>query len=491
MVSTNPAGSVTIPLFRWAVYLVIGFYFCHLIALPVFITFDGHQYLNLADVVGSHRFPKDWPFTRTPLFPLLFKVSFKLVGRHPRAAWGVTCPRALAGVGVGGVYIRRTLGDWPAALSMILVSLFPPLLVYQHTILTEVGVFCFLAMLVGLLVWYPQSPDRRWLQVGALLVTLCAGYFFRQTLLPLAPVAAVLFAFGAWPTLPRPAGTSWKPRAILLAQSFLIIGVPCLSAQAWQRFGNDKGFFNIVITQTMVQQALIPPDSPLLGTHAQEYQEAIAVSQSSRNLNSGLRWDLFFQIFPKLAPAINQDPLAVFLDCIRTHPGRYLAAAGRVALLFSGCQGLNSEVEYHQNMVLNPQNMGLKNHMEGGFPNNERDFTQVAKPSLVLRCLWHLKRPYKVLLILASAVSVLGLAIGLFWRAHTLFSLCAIPLAYLLPYILMLDSVDRYAVPAQAILVLNLVAVPMLGWRAIRSKIAQAPVLTTHLPAEPNFVSLG
>src|SRR5215472_7968259 len=69
--------------YHMAIGLAIAISFLHLISLPVAVSYDGFVYIDMADVLGSARFPQDWNIARTPLFPLYLKLSFWLFGRQP------------------------------------------------------------------------------------------------------------------------------------------------------------------------------------------------------------------------------------------------------------------------------------------------------------------------------------------------------------------------------------------------------------------------
>lgn len=505
----NEPGAAAMPVFdrSWkprvywlTVACTLIFGVLQMIALPLTLTFDGHQYIDSADVLGTTRFSQEWPKGRTPLLPLLMRGSFLLLGRQPLAALVVPCSLGLIGIVVGGVYVRRTAGELPAAVGMVLASLFPTLICYQHAVLSEAGVFCFLSLTLALLLWSPSFRGMRWVQATGLTAVLSAGYYFRQTLLPLAPLAAVLYAWGAARNLRRTSEGApahergrlpWTAGATVLCQAIAIVALPWASARFWQRYGDDQGFGNIVLSMTMVQQALLPPDSPHLGEHAQAYRDAIDASVRAGNLYSGLRYDLFFPLHNKLAPLLQRQTRSIFLECIRRRPGRYLAGMARTAMLFGGARGLDSEVSLHLRCVLNPAWMGERNYLNGGSPRNNHDFTQVTSPSLLMVTLWKLHPWYRYLVIAGSICAITGLLVGLALRTYPLVALCAVPIGYLVPYVLILDCVDRYAMPAQAMVLLNLVAVPVLSWRSIRACYRSRPTPARWPCALPTGPSPG
>jgi len=74
----NFAGRIDVrrTFFYCCLGFVLLFWFAHLIALPLVITYDGLGYIDMSDVLFSSRFPHDWLHNRTPLLPLALKFSF-------------------------------------------------------------------------------------------------------------------------------------------------------------------------------------------------------------------------------------------------------------------------------------------------------------------------------------------------------------------------------------------------------------------------------
>src|SRR5438067_5133650 len=107
--------------YRLAVLFAIAFAFAHLISLPIGITYDGFQYLDGADILGSSRFPQDWYRNRTPLYSLTLKTSFFLFGRQPIAAILVSTAMGLGTVLLLGRVARLLAGEWCGALVLVFV----------------------------------------------------------------------------------------------------------------------------------------------------------------------------------------------------------------------------------------------------------------------------------------------------------------------------------------------------------------------------------
>ena len=74
-----------IDLFRISIALFALFTLAHILTVPVAISYDGFQYIDLAGVLFSSRFPHDWMYSRTPLYPLCLKASFGIFGQQPLA----------------------------------------------------------------------------------------------------------------------------------------------------------------------------------------------------------------------------------------------------------------------------------------------------------------------------------------------------------------------------------------------------------------------
>jgi hypothetical protein len=102
--------------------------FAYVVSLPLGISYDGHIYIGLADILGTHRFPADWKpvrsdiLFRTPLFPSALKISFWVLGKQPLAPIVVA-----SAAGLGGIHV----GSGPRAA----------LASYENFVLTEKGKF--------------------------------------------------------------------------------------------------------------------------------------------------------------------------------------------------------------------------------------------------------------------------------------------------------------------------------------------------------------
>src|SRR5713101_2243657 len=143
--------------YRYSLYFCAAFTLLHMLSLPVLVTYDGHLYVDLADVIGSRRFPGDWDLLRTPLYPLVLKLAFWLLGKQPLAVIAVGSLLGFVGIWALGAATKEMGYPRAAAAGVIAATLYPTLVVYEHSLLTEAGTFCFVALLVRLLVWNAEQ----------------------------------------------------------------------------------------------------------------------------------------------------------------------------------------------------------------------------------------------------------------------------------------------------------------------------------------------
>ena len=486
--------SMGLRLYRAALWFTGLFTVAHLITLPLSISYDGFQYIDLADVLFSPRFPADWHPFRTPLYPLALKLSFWLLGRHALAVIAVTTAMGLGGILVLGAAVRRVAGDVPAALSLVLTSIMPTLVTYQHFALTEAGTFFFLAVVVALLLWTPAGFPGLWAKACLLVAAITAGFYWRQTILPLTLLAALLHAAAAWRQL-RAARAPWSlgRLAAVAAQLALIAVLPFVLAKPWNRYSDQQYLRRAMICQGIMSQALLPPDHPSLGDKAQLYRDAIAAGKANGNFYSGIvGLPQETELTCTVPNAWRDRSEAFFLELIRQDPQRYCAAVGRMIMLTAGCHARLNQTANACAAVLSPERHAESNSICTGPPHLQASirqrFSQNTSPSYLMRRLWKIRKSFDHLVVLAMAVAAVGTLAGLVLRNLPLVTLYGVPLAFQLPYVLLLTTVDRFALPTQAMAVAILPAFPVLLWRAIadsrRSHSGLRPAVITNVPSQ-------
>jgi hypothetical protein len=158
------------------------FHVLHGISLPVLITWDGCLYVDLAYVIFSSRFPQEWDFLRTPLYPIALKAGFWLLGKQALAAIAVSTLAGFCGVWMLGAAVRRAGSADAAAAAVVAATLYPTLVGYEHSTLTEAGTFALLALYVNALLWQPAAAAS-YKKPLALAGVITLGYYWRPTLL--------------------------------------------------------------------------------------------------------------------------------------------------------------------------------------------------------------------------------------------------------------------------------------------------------------------
>ncbi|MCX6631402.1 MAG: glycosyltransferase family 39 protein [Candidatus Solibacter sp.] len=465
-------------IYRSAIAFVLVFWVAHVVSLPVEITYDGLGYIDLSDVLGSPRFPADWNQSRTPLLPLSLKIAFLVFGRQAISAILVPALYALAGILLLGASVKRVGGRLAAAGTLVLVSVFPTLVAYQHSVLTESGSFFFVSLTLYILL----SPSKRpWLRTAALALALGAGFYWRQNVLTLAPVAALLLGFGMWREFRTPFREFLRthhpaellPLWPLAAHMLAVVLVSALLTMPWSPYLQTAALRDVSLQQGVLRQSLLPPEHPFVGPYRDDYYRAIRSSIYHRNYLSGMRWDLMSELAGKIwARPVPKPMPQFFLELVKQNPGRYLNGLGRTLLFYAGVNGVESDNRSFRDEILSETLQGSKISV-GPEPLRSRiqhDFEQRTTSSLIMRFVRGMIFVYEPLLILASILTVLGLATAILLRDVRLLAFCAIPCAYALSYAVILVSLDRFMVPVYPLSLANAILVPLALYRRFGAK---------------------
>jgi len=448
-----------------AVSLVLGFWLAHVVSLRLLITYDGLGYIDLSDVLGSSRFPADWNVTRTPLFPLSLKIAFLMFGRQALTAILVPALYALGGTLLLGASVKRLAGPLAAAVVILAVSAFPTLVAYEHCVLTETGSLFFISLALYTLLW---TPRRLWHRTAALALALAAAYYWRQNILSLAPVIALVHVLTAGNEFQQAPRGAWWNRILsawpLAANGFVVLFVPLLLTAFWAPYLHSSELRDTTLKQGMLRQALLPPEHPLVGKYRDDYYLAIRASLYHGNFISGMRWNLMSELGDKIWG--NSPPKQVprlFLDLIAQNPGRYINAFDRTMAFYAGMNGVESDNRIYRDTVLSGAfaGAGISSGPEPLRSLIAHDFEQRTTPSLVMRFIRGLIPIYEPLLIFANIVTALGLVFAVAQRDWRLMAFCAIPCVYALGYAVMLVSLDRFVVPVYPLSLANLVLLPI------------------------------
>ena len=453
--------------YRATIAFAVTLWLGHVLSLPIGITYDGNVYIDMAGVIGSSRFPADWNAARTPLFPLALKVSMWLFGRQPLAAIAVSSLPALCGVLALGFLMKRAYGPLAGGCAILVLSCYPTLTTYGHFVLTETGTFCFIAISLCIVSSAPNGTRQAWRNACALAAVIAAGYYWRQNLLVLALPLAAIHAVRLWNRLvPAPATRwtaieYWRPQYSVLAQAAVILMVPYAATYPWRQFADQDRLTAVMLRYGIVKQALPPAEDPMLRNDAAAYRRAIDQSVHDGHLYSGLRSNLESYLSERVfAWPAGESAQALFLHLVRRYPDRYLAGVGRTFILFFGATSQESENRIFRGQILSPDWTGSKiGEGPPGLTAQIHDqFLQRTTDSALLDFFRYLVPFYDGLIPAAFIIAGAGLVASIFFRCATLFTLCAIPLFYLVPYALTLSSVDRYAFPVYPVVLAAAIA---------------------------------
>lgn len=465
MIPSLKSAAAQKQLYYGAIALALLIWFVHLITLPVRISYDGLGYIDAADVLFSDRFPKDWPATRTPLYPLALKVSFWIFGRQPLAAVLVTAVAGLAGILLLGAIVRKMTGPVTAALAVAALSLFPTLIAFEHSVLTEAATFFFITAILYLLLLEARTHREAWWKTTGLVLALAAGFYCRANVLVLAPVAALLYLPSRWNKV-----EGWRGRSTALAQAALICAAPGVLSLFWSPYTDNSGLRDVTLKQGMLRQALLPPEHPIIRDQLQPYYTGIRESLYNGNFYSGLRWDYMTLLMGHIpARPLGRSVPGFFWDLVREHPDRYCRGLARTVIFFSGVNGAESDNRIGRAEVLTP---GSK-ISAGPEPLRTRIREQFEQPpalSAVMVLLRRIAPLYDLWVIAAHLLLLASLALALWSRDLRLLSLSLVPLAYGASYAVLLVSLDRFVLPVYPIVLAISLITPVLARRTLLNR---------------------
>jgi hypothetical protein len=452
-------------LYPAALWISLAIQIAHIISVPLLITFDGHWYIRLAEVLGTSRFAAEWDYLRTPLYPALLKIAFLVFGQQALAV--VLIQSALVSIGIWMLsrMLRRMGRPVESAIVLVVLSAYPTLVAYEHALLTEAGTFFFVAALAYIL----SLPSRRpVLYVSALTGLISLGFYYRSSLVLLAPLAAVLYAWASLRELSD--SPTRKPRRaqIRIAWRALAIAfVPFLIAYPWQRNPKAQARNQVVIVYGLVKQAVIPPEDPRWGAAADRDRKAIEASSIKGRLPvSGLQNGHEYEMIGAFHPG-ESTPQALLVQAVMSYPGRYFAGVGRNLLLFAGLGRFESDSAYYRTVILRSPGTAIEPAPQG-FRSIDAQFAHAAGSSLVRGFFVDAAPLYDFVIFLAFCATVGVLTIGLWRKDMTMIKLAALPLGFIVIQALVLSSQDRMVLPVYPLLLVNLVLLPDWLWQRVK-----------------------
>jgi hypothetical protein len=433
---------------------------CHVLSLTLVINFDGNWYVQLADMLGTKRFPGQWDFLRTPLFPGILKIAFGLLGRQALAVIGLQTVVACAGIWTLGRCLYRMGRPVEAAIGTVLLSAYPTLIAYEHALLTEVGTFFFLALLTYMLVHRDGLTLR---SSACTALVIAAGYYYRSSLLYLSPVAGVISALKILGVCRWKGETITGPRVRRAVSASIIVAVvPFILAYPWQRYPNvsvREG--QSVLLFGLVQQYVLPPDDPILrdGDASSRYKLAVAQSMSNGTfpiggIQNGREYAVLDPIFH-----YGSAGRSIFLRVVLTHPRRYFAGVWRNLILYSGFGGFANDNAILRGKVFLPDGSKI-DPGPGWFPPLGIEFERHTVSSLTSRMFFALSPVYDWLVLFGFIVTLITCAFAVWRLDTTMMAFTIVPLVFILLHAILLFSQDRMVLPTHPLLLTNLVLFP-------------------------------
>ncbi len=467
--------------YRLALLVFGAVTFLQLFSLPLIATYDGMEYIHLANLLFTHSFASAWNYLRTPGLPFALRVAFFLGGQQPQAALMMTALAGIAGVLLTGSVVRTVAGNTAGAITLIVLAFYPVLVCYEHTLLSETGIFFFLSLLVWLLIRFRAQVQQAAVVFPALLACATAlGYYWRPTIIYLSPAVAFSYLLRVYlPTeslhpyreLRENLQRNW---ASALRGFFIAALGPVLLVSPWIYLNSlhpSTGQLE-TITQGMYKQVLAPPDDPVNASLRSQYEKFIRqdTGGTGRLPLDGLSivgQERFNFIKRISAIYIQAGPLKL----ITKYPGRYVAGVIRSFIYFLG-------VPHHR---LDDENWHFSQYVFQLWPP-EYNFQHL--PGWIGSLKQFEPKPYGGGGFVGRFFSALGpLYIGLvllssfascWWFVTALrggnvrgLIMAGIPLAFLSLHALTMMAAARYAFPTYPLMMANsitLVSLAVRGW---------------------------
>ncbi|CEF48530.1 unnamed protein product [uncultured bacterium] len=434
-------------IYRVALVAAAIFQILHLFLLPTVISPDGLEYISLSRLFGSSQAVEHWSFFRMPLYPLLLRATFASFGENATAAVVPGAILGFAGIWVLASELRRSASPIIGALVIVLLSLYPVLVAYQHTVLTEPGTFCVLAVVVALLL----RMIRQGVSVAtssALAAALAIGYLYRATLLAVVPAAAVFVGTMAW----RDERLAWRGVACAL----IVVCLPLIAWRAWNADGRQQQVsraFGVDLLLNLAQHGILRDDDPLLAPVRLSYQAA----SSGRGMLS-LRPvpDDVAEVLASHA----ESGSAIFVRAIRSNPGAALMAAVRTGAAFAGIRTATGENHLFTSNVLSLSVPDSKcvcpSDRRAAF---DRAFAQPGRRSPMHYLLKALYPLYLPLVVVGWLFTLAALVVGFRRHDARLLAVSVVPVTFAAVHVALAFGIDRYAAPTFPLALANLCAV--------------------------------
>ncbi len=443
-----------------------------MVALPICVPWDGSLYVQLSTVLSTSKFTAEWDFLRGPLFPAMIKVCFRLFGTHAMTMVALNSALGYLGAWLLGNAVKRQGFPRAGGVIMLLLCLYPILLTYQHTLLSDAGIFCCVAAMFNAAAW--QTPDRG-RKSAVLIAVITISYYFRPNLIYLGPVLAGVYLIemcaNAAPCAWRQIVRGLTKRAIL--HGALVLAAPFILAMPWKYLAAQQNPLAMqqrqadVFAVGLFNQLVIHPEDEIVGPSlAPAFQQVI----DRALVNGHLPLDGLGGGSQNISAQRSSHFLSGwdFIRQVRLHPVRYAKGVGRTVLLFCGLPGHNCVENKLFLSLVTPTAANAPSMIFMLPPSIDAEWreklAQRTGVSEINRVVALLDPVYDVLVFIGMLMTFAGFFVGLYRGDWRLLSVTAPALAFIGMYALVLLSADRYAFPVYAIALANLIYVPILIW---------------------------
>jgi hypothetical protein len=460
--------------YRVAIIIAVSLTFAYALCFPLIVSYDGMEYTRLAYVLFSPDFASEWNFYRTPLFPLALRAAFFLGGEQPESALLVTTLFGLAGTLLIGAAVRRIATGTSGAMALLILTVYPVLIGYEHLLLSETGTFFFLALVLCLFTRFATSQNpRNWSHVVGICLAVGIGYYWRPTIIYLSPVLAVLYAITG---LLAPYSASGRLDVLNLFRGeelvtffkTLVIGIlPWLLAAPWMMEMAHRNIkpSDLVLPFGLYKQVVVPLSDPVLRDYVKQYQAVI--DRNSRNgvlPVDGVALGDSHELSVRIASAFNK---AGVIRLIGRYPLRYTSAVIRSMAFFLGWPSAIRVDDENTNFAraalgLWPPSDSLSSSLGWDVANKKLTPGTYSGGAWLGSTLTRVLPVYEWLLRSGSLAAIGLLCLGVIRRLPKILAVSSIPLSFLFLHALTALPADRYAFPVYPLLLANLVLIVSL-----------------------------
>lgn len=406
-----------------------------LLNLPALISYDGHYYIRMAEILFTRLSFTEWFWIRTPLYPLQIKLSLFLFGENATSL--VIANLFLSSIAILIIFNTsiKYLGCFAAMILAIVLILMPSRIAYSQAVLTESGAFLFITLSWLFFLEMPKSLIKSILIAIALAVL---GFYYRLTLIYVLPLLAFVVAIRFVP----------KFNVKLFSTiSFTICFFSIFLVCPWLYKILTSHVAGVDVLLGKFKQGIVPQEAFSDVNAANEYNGLVKKTFT----NNGLKFDgLSDAQAHKYFPFINAEKrqeLKSYKDML-IRPKVHFYAFARSFLALSGLPQHHSKNELYRNRALLLEGSNVLAGPEHLDREIRQRFERIHTTSSFGVFVSKLSVFYEILIFLGFFCSLLLLP-------TRFMPVALLPFVYVFFHALLFLSVDRYSFPVQPIVIAN------------------------------------